>query len=276
MSKKCLINIIGAPRKYMEKNANSIKEMLINANSNYNFDIVIHTSHVFEDTFYKKDTNKSRNLKLKEKELETYIYNIYSSLSKNLTVVIEPLDFDIGKHYYTKNLLFYLRQSRINDIINTNSYDIIVNTRNDIGFSKQIQFSKVQNNLYTILGNQGGCKGYANGDFDYCFISNLQCYQSICKCLNKLWVYKDNIYYKTPDLKYVTPIFKQTSVHYDKSYYDEKGKHFDKDLIDKANDMSKSLHISEVFINNFTIYLQLHNSFWDIETFSQIRSYMFK
>jgi hypothetical protein len=29
MSKKCLINIIGAPRKFMEQNANSIKEMII-------------------------------------------------------------------------------------------------------------------------------------------------------------------------------------------------------------------------------------------------------
>jgi hypothetical protein len=40
--------------------------------------------------------------------------------------------------------------------------------------------------------------------------------------------------------------------------------------------MSNCLHISEVFINNFTTYLEHHNSYWDVETFIEISSYMFK
>lgn len=44
----------------------------------------------------------------------------------------------------------------------------------------------------------------------------------------------------------------------------EKGKHFDKDLNDKANDMSKSLHISEVFIIHFGIFSEIRSYYKNI------------
>lgn len=269
--KKVILNIIGTPRIFINKNAENIFEKIIKTNPDYEFHIYIHTSSEYIATTHKKNLDDKKKLQYQnQSELHKILYNVYSKLSNYIKIIIEPIDFDIGKHHNWKHLLLYLRQHRISKFIeNIDTFDYVISIRNDIILNNNLNINNIKNNFYSIIGPGGGFKGYANGDFDFCFIYNINNYKVFCNCIEFLWEYKTNIYYSTKNLKYITPIFEKKYPFLDENYYNTLGRNFNKELID-PNVNRFQLALSEVFINHLTNFLIEINSYWDVTTFSHI------
>ena len=269
---KVLINIIGTPRIYMKENASCILENIILNNKKYKFDIVIHTSSEYTETCTRVEVNKKRKLIYKDNnELRNKIFENYSLLSKNINIIIESIDFDIGLDKYEyKSFNNYLRIKRIFDVTeNISDYDIIINCRNDIIFNNKINLERVENNFYTILGKTGGFKGYAHGDFDSCLLFNINNYYEFNKCIEHLFTYNDNIFYKTNNFKFINPIFENTPPFLDERYYNNLGNIFNIELLNKKTTRT-TCGIGEVFINQLTHFLKNINSKWDVHHFNEV------
>lgn len=278
MISKILINIIGEPRKYIWGNANSILNHIIKNNeSNYIFDIVIHTSYNYEVS---QKRNLNENIWLNcdnENKLREILKDCYSILSNNINIIIENIDFDIGKPYWSKNIIYFFRQFRIYNLIpNINEYDIIISCRNDIAFSQNIDLNTINNNLYSLTGSSGGYKGYGNQDYDYCFIYKKEIYKLLYKCIDYLWLYKDNKFYLRKQQCYITPIFEKREPYLEKEYYDNLGKKYAIDILDKNNNMKKSLHLCEIIINHLTNFLVENNSNFDTYTFQKFTRRLYR
>lgn len=273
--KKILINIIGTPRIYMKENKDSILKNIILCNKEYRFDIIVHTSYHYEETFVRKEVNKKRTLVCKnEEELKNIILNHYSTLSNNIDIIIENIDFDIGLNNYSyKSFINYLRIKRTFDIIKSkeNNYDYIVTCRNDIIFTNEINLNNLGNNFYTILGKTGGFKGYANGDFDGCLIFNNKNYIEFNNCINFIFNYdlKKQLFYKTENLKFISPLFENKYPFLDKNYYNNLGNIFNQQISDK-NTTRTICGLGEIFINHLTHFLKKINSKWDLFHFHNV------
>ena len=138
-----------------------------------------------------------------------------------------------------------------------------------MAFSQNIDLNTINNNLYSLTGSSGGYKGYGNQDYDYCFIYKKEIYKLLYKCIDYLWLYKDNKFYLKQQQCYITPIFEKREPYLEKEYYDNLGKKYAIDILDKNNNMKKSLHLSEIIINHLTNFLVENNSNFDTYTFQK-------
>ena len=271
--KKIILNIIGTPRIFINKNCDNIFEKIIKTNPDSEFHVYIHTSSEYTATTHKKNLDDKKKLQYHNtSELHNILYNVYSKLSNYINIIIEPIDFDIGKHHNWKHLLLYLRQHRISKFIdNIDTFDYVISIRNDIILNNNLNINNIKNNFYSIIGPGGGFKGYANGDFDFCFMYNIKNYKIFCKCIEYLWNYSNNTYYPTKNLVYISPIFLSNKHHLRKEYYDEIGNNFNKEIKDSYTNRFK-LALSELFINHLTNFLYTNNSYWDVITFENIKT----
>lgn len=274
--KKIIINIIGTPRKFIKENCENIYEKIIKPNNNVLFYIFIHTSYNYVSTTHKQNLDNDKKLDYKnENDLYNLLLNTYRKLSNEINIIIEPIDFNIGKHHSWKHMLLYLRQHRlsyhINNKYNIDEFDSIITIRNDVILINNLNINDIKNNFYSIIGPGGGFKGYANGDFDFCFIYNIKNYKIFCKCIEYLWYYSNNIYYPTNNLVYISPIFLENNHHLKKEYYDNLGNNFNNEIKNSYTDRFK-LALSELFINHLTNFLYTNNSYWDVKTFENIKT----
>ena len=137
--KNVLINIVGTPRNLIEKNCESIIDNLVKPNENFNFDVVIHTSFNYKNTKWRIEMDKKRKPNYSSKEeLYNYFFKTYSKLTSNINIIIEDIDFNIGKNNPSKIIFyiiqiyftdeFYIISTRYNNIIFFYIFNIIFNS----------------------------------------------------------------------------------------------------------------------------------------------------
>jgi len=205
-------------------------------------------------------------------------------ISNNIKIIIEPIDFNIGlKNYNYKSFNAYLRRKRTYDLTkDVEKYDYIISCRNDIIFNNFIDINKIKNNFYNIIGNlkingrkNGGFPGYADADFDICFLFNRINYKAFNNCINNMFIFneKDNIFYLKKNINFVSPIFDSSLVpcsRRDISYYNNLINSFKNEIKNPNNTVTRSCGMGEIFTNFLTHFLSQIDSKWDLYHFNNV------